>query len=85
MAGNLSIYDASTGPGYLSARGFQRREQMGVALQVHQHLSPAARQYQRRMASLFPQRRPAPVRTDHLPKVNWAAVKAQGRFLGPRV
>ena len=61
-----------------------RRQQRLEAIVVNQMVSPAST-FARRQYSLYKRSQPRAEVKYNLPKVNWAAIKAMGRFTGPRI
>jgi len=62
-----------------------RRQQRLQNMQMAQMMTPASA-FARRQYTAYQRLRPqAPPSTDHFPPIPWDKIKAQGRFLGPRI
>jgi len=61
-----------------------RRQRRLEALMVQQLVTPAST-FARRQQNLIKRSQPRYTPANNLPKFDWASLKAQGRFYGPRI
>ena len=61
-----------------------RRQRRLQAIYEQQMVTPAS-QFARRQYSLYKRSQPRYQPQNNLPKFDWASLKAQGRFYGPRI